>query len=170
MNNQKDLPLVKLYSDGGADPNPGKGGYGLILTYKNVKKEFSEGFIRTTNNRMELLGVISGLEKLTRTSKVIVYTDSRYVANGITKGWARKWKANNWYRNKTEKALNADLWQRLLELIEMHEVQFQWVKGHNGHPQNERCDTLATLAMKQPDLKTDTGFVRDTCNSKQLLF
>lgn len=173
MNNQKELPIVKLYSDGGADPNPGKGGYGIIMTYKRVRKEFSQGFLKTTNNRMELLGVISGLERLTRQSKVNVYTDSRYVINGIEKGWARKWRSNNWYRNKTEKALNPDLWERLLQLLEIHQVKFDWVKGHNGHPENERCDALATQAMKQPDLIADKGFeesIKLAQPNKQLLF
>lgn len=152
------LPQVELYSDGGADPNPGVGGYGVILSYKGHRKEFSAGYKLSTNNRMELTGVITGLSKLTRRSNVTVYTDSQYIVNGIEKGWAKKWKANNWMRNKNEKAVNADLWAILLDEIAKHVVKFIWVKGHNGHPENERCDELATAAMSLPNLLDDEGF------------
>lgn len=151
-------PIIDLFSDGGAEPNPGNGGYGIILSYKGKHKEFSQGYKLTTNNRMELLGVITGLEKLKTISVVNVYTDSRYVIDGIEKGWAEKWKANNWWRNKKEKAINSDLWNRLLELISKHEVRFYWVKGHNGHPENERCDSLATIALQSDNLIVDEGF------------
>lgn len=155
----KKLPEVVIYSDGGAEPNPGRGGYGVILTHRSHKKELSQGYRHTTNNRMELMGVITGLEALKTRSKVKIYTDSRYVVDGIEKGWARKWKSKGWYRTKNEKAINADLWARLLELLEKHEVSFFWVRGHNGHAQNERCDTLATLALKRDNLEEDTGFM-----------
>lgn len=158
MKDEATLPNVLLYSDGGAEPNPGMGGYGVILSYKGHKKEFSEGFEVSTNNRMELTGVITGLSKLTRKSKVTVITDSKYVVDGISKGWAKKWRKNNWMRTKSDKAVNSDLWAKLLEQIEKHEVTMQWVKGHNGHPENERCDELATLAMQKPNLLKDEGF------------
>ncbi|WP_321308180.1 ribonuclease HI [Marinifilum fragile] len=158
MNLSKKIPKIELYSDGGADPNPGKGGYGVILSWKGHRKEFSEGFELTTNNRMELLGVISGLKKLKTKSEVEVYTDSKYVADAIEKGWAKKWKENNWFRNKKEKAINIDLWEELLPLLEKHQVKFFWVKGHNGHPENERCDQLATQALNSDNLKKDIAY------------
>jgi ribonuclease HI len=158
MNTWDEIPKIELYSDGGADPNPGRGGYGVILSWKGIRKEFSEGFKMTTNNRMELLGVIRGLEKLKTKSEVQVFTDSKYVVDGIEQGWARKWKANNWYRTKSEKAINADLWANLLELIDKHIVKFNWVKGHAGHAENERCDQLATEALNRPNLQEDLGY------------
>lgn len=157
--NWTEIPEIDLYSDGGAEPNPGKGGFGVILSYKGYKKEFSEGYLLTTNNRMELMGVISGLEKLKTKSIVNVYTDSRYVVDGINKGWAEKWKSNNWFRTKSEKAENYDLWERLLALIAKHkEVRVNWIKGHAGHLENERCDELATTALKSDNLLEDIGY------------
>lgn len=158
MSDWGENPEIEIYSDGGADPNPGKGGYGLILSWKGHKKEFYEGFALTTNNRMELLGVITGLKKLKTKSKVTIYTDSKYVIDGIELGWAKKWRENNWLRNKKEKAINPDLWEELLNLISEHLVTFKWVKGHSGHPENERCDYLATIAMKLDNLKIDEGY------------
>lgn len=155
----KDIPEVNLYSDGGAEPNPGKGGFGVIMSYKGIKKEFSLGYKLTTNNRMELMGVIYGLERLKTKSIVTVYTDSQYVVNGIEKGWATRWKSNNWFRNKKEKATNYDLWDRLLTLIATQEkVVFTWIKGHAGHPENERCDELAMEALNQDNLLLDEGY------------
>jgi ribonuclease HI len=159
MKEWTEIPKIKLYSDGGADPNPGKAGYGIILSYKGRKKEFNQGYFMSTNNRMELMGVITGLEKLKTQSIVDIYTDSKYVINGIEKGWAKRWKSNDWYRTKKEKAINADLWERLLNAIDLHEVAFHWVKGHNGHLENERCDELATLALQSSDLIEDKGFI-----------
>lgn len=161
MNQMKwdDIPEIDLYSDGGAEPNPGKGGFGIIMSYKGSKKEFSQGFRLTTNNRMELMGVIYGLERLKTKSIVNVYCDSRYVVNGITNGWAKSWKSNNWYRTKTEKASNCDLWDRLLNLIANQQaVKFNWVRGHFGHPENERCDELANLALNSQTLLEDIGY------------
>jgi ribonuclease HI len=156
---QELIPEVNIYSDGGAEPNPGKGGFGVILTFKEHKREFSQGYLLTTNNRMELMGVIFGLEKLKKTSNVNVYTDSQYVVNGITKGWAERWKSNNWFRTKSDKATNYDLWERLLNLILVHQsVTFYWVKGHAGHTENERCDQLANLALNGENLLEDTGY------------
>ena len=110
---------------------------------------------------MELTAVIAGLEQLKIKSKVSVFSDSKYVVDGIEKGWAQRWQANHWYRTKKEKAVNHDLWKRLLELLDQHDVTFRWVKGHNGHPENERCDELATLAMGQATLKDDPGFTQE---------
>jgi ribonuclease HI len=155
----KEIPEIDLFSDGGAEPNPGKGGFGVIMSYKGIKREFSQGYALTTNNRMELMGVIHGLEKLKTRSIVNVYVDSRYVIDGIEKGWAKKWKSKNWYRTKTEKAINHDLWERLLLLISSQEkVTFNWVKGHAGHVENERCDELAFIALNSDVLLADLGY------------
>ncbi|MBM6920422.1 ribonuclease HI [Phocea massiliensis] len=135
--------LVTIYTDGACSGNPGPGGWGVILSYKGHKKELSGGERQTTNNRMELTAVIEGLSALTRPCRVNVVTDSKYVVDAITLGWARKWRAQGWMRNKKEKALNPDLWETLLDLLDRHEVTFTWVKGHAGHPENERCDELA---------------------------
>ncbi len=156
---RNEIPEINLYSDGGAVPNPGKGGFGVIMTYKEIKKEYSQGYELTTNNRMELMGVIYGLEQLKTKSIVHVYSDSRYVVDGIERGWAEKWKSNNWYRTKTKKAINYDLWERLLILISAQEkVTFNWIRGHAGHPENERCDELALAALNGEDLLVDTGY------------
>ena len=159
---KKTLPKVELYSDWWAAPNPWKAGYGIILCYKDIKKEFNQGYTLSTNNRMEMTGVITGLSKLKTKSQVEVYTDSQYTINGIEKWWALKWRENNWMRTKSEKATNYDLWKILLELTEKHEVKFHWVKWHNWHIENERCDELATLALEGDDLIEDTGFEWDT--------
>ena len=161
----EEIPEIDLYSDGGAEPNPGKGGFGVIMSYKGAKKEFSQGFRLTTNNRMELMGIIHGLERLKTKSIVNVYSDSRYVIDGITKGWAKKWKSNNWYRTKTEKAINFDLWERLLALISgQQDVRFNWIRGHVGHPENERCDELANVALNGEHLIDDTGYEENLFN------
>jgi len=138
------LPEVEIYSDWWARPNPGPWGYWVVMKYKWIVKEFSGFEEHTTNNRMELTWAIVWLEKLTKKSKVNLFTDSSYVVNGIEKWRAEKWKANNWMRTKSEKAINYDLWERLLNAVEKHEVKFNWVKGHNWHIENERCDELAT--------------------------
>lgn len=136
---------VYIYTDGACSGNPGPGGYGAILKYDGHIKELSGGEADTTNNRMELLGVIKALEVLKFPCKVILTTDSKYVADSVTKGWARKWKQNNWIKSDKKKALNVDLWERLLALLDVHDVTFNWVKGHAGHPENERCDRLAVM-------------------------
>ena len=140
---------VTIYTDGACSGNPGPGGYGAILMYGEHKKELSGGDPMTTNNRMELMGVITALKALNRPCQVELYTDSQYVVNGIEKGWARKWQANGWMRNKKDKALNPELWQELLELLEKHEVTFHWVKGHAENPYNNRCDELAVAESKR---------------------
>ena len=145
-------PLVRLYSDGSARGNPdGPGGYGVVLEFTDSKgnlhtKELSEGFPKTTNNRMELLGVITGLEALNRPCRVLVYSDSQYVIKAFTDGWLASWQKHGWRKADKTPVLNQDLWQRLLEAAKPHEIAWNWVRGHAGHPQNERCDALATAA------------------------
>lgn len=139
--------LVYIFSDGACSGNPGPGGYGVILRCDGKEKELSGGEANTTNNRMELSGVIAGLEALKYPCRVILQTDSRYVVDGIEKGWAKSWRRNNWIKSDKKPALNKDLWERLLELLEVHEVSFVWIKGHAGHEENERCDRLAVKAV-----------------------
>jgi len=155
------IPEVHIFSDWGANPNPGPGAYGVIMEYRWVKKEFSGGYKKTTNNRMELTGVITGLSKLKTRSKVTIFTDSQYTINGIEKWWAVKWRANNWKKADKKTATNHDLWWKLLDLTQKHDVSFYWIKGHNGHIENERCDELATLAMKKKNLWVDTWFIEN---------
>lgn len=143
------MKKVEIYTDGACKGNPGPGGWGAILRYKGVEKEISGGEADTTNNRMELTAVIKALELLKEPCEVTLYTDSQYVANALTLGWAEKWKANGWMRNKKEKALNPELWERLLELYKIHKVEINWVKGHAGHPENERCDRLAVAQAEK---------------------
>ena len=140
---------VTIYTDGACSGNPGPGGYGAILMYGAHKKELSGGNPNTTNNRMELMGVITALKALNRPCQVDLYTDSQYVVNAIEKGWAKKWQANGWMRNKKDKALNPDLWQTLLDLLEVHQVAFHWVKGHAENPDNHRCDELAVAESQK---------------------
>lgn len=149
---------VTLYTDGGARPNPGAGGYGVVLLYGAHRKELSGGFARTTNNRMELMAAIVGLSALSSPCKVILHSDSKYLVDGVTKGWAKQWQANGWKRGKGGTAINVDLWQTLLALCEQHEVQFVWVKAHDGNAENECCDQLATRALQQANLPEDKGF------------
>jgi ribonuclease HI len=150
---------VTIYSDGACSGNPGPGGYGVILDYNGHRKEISGGYRRTTNNRMELMGAIAGLEALTEPCSVTLVTDSQYVFNGIEKGWAARWRARGWMRNAKERALNPDLWQRLLDLVARHEVRFRWIRGHAGHAENERCDALAVAAASRSDLPEDRSSV-----------
>lgn len=140
---------VDIYTDGACSGNPGPGGYGTILSYKGVEKELSGGEANTTNNRMELTAVIVGLEALKESCDVTLYSDSKYVIDAIEKGWAVKWRSNGWKRNKKEPALNSDLWEKLLNLLEKHSVKLIWVKGHAGNPKNERCDRLAVAAAEK---------------------
>ena len=140
---------VDIYTDGACSGNPGPGGYGTILSYKGTEKELSGGEANTTNNRMELTAVIVGLQALKESCEVTLYSDSKYVIDAIEKGWVYKWKSNGWMRNKKEPALNPDLWEKLLDLLEKHSVKFVWVKGHAGNPKNERCDRLAVAAAEK---------------------
>ena len=137
------MKKVEIYTDGACSGNPGAGGWGAVLKYGAHTKELSGYEAETTNNRMELTAVISALEALKEPCEVTVTTDSRYVCDGISKGWARSWQAKGWKKSDGKPALNPDLWERLLRLTEQHKVRFVWVKGHAGHPENERCDRLA---------------------------
>lgn len=143
------MKQVNIYSDGACSGNPGPGGYGTIIEYNGVTKELSEGFPDTTNNRMELLGAIVGLEALKVPCEVTLYSDSRYLCEAVNQRWVYGWKARGWKKADKKPALNVDLWQRLLPLLETHKVTFVWIKGHAGHPMNERCDTLAVAAREQ---------------------
>lgn len=145
----ENLSFVEIFTDGACSGNPGPGGWGVILRYGDAEKELSGGERETTNNRMELTAVIKGLEALKRRCKVKIYSDSSYVVNGIEKGWARSWKENGWRKKDKKPALNADLWDRLLSLLDLHEYEFEWVRGHAGHPENERCDRLAVEYYQQ---------------------
>ena len=150
--------IVTIHTDGSCLGNPGPGGYAAILEYRAQEKVLSGGFRRTTNNRMEILAVIAGLEALTERCSVTVYSDSRYVVDAIEKGWAKRWEANGWMRNKRERAVNPDLWGRLLKALENHEVELQWVRGHAGNVGNTRADKLAVAAAKSGNLPMDEGF------------
>ena len=149
---------VVINSDGGSFGNPGPGGYGVVMKYNQHRKELSGAFRKTTNNRMEIMGVIRGLQQLTERCLVSVYSDSKYVVNTIEKGWAVKWRINNWIKSNKEVAANPDLWAILLDLCQEHEVTFNWVKGHAGDVENERCDELCKIAGKMPDLPADAGY------------
>lgn len=143
-----ELKHIDIYTDGACSGNPGKGGWGAILKYKNNTKEISGSDSDTTNNRMELTAVIRALQKLKYACEVTVYTDSMYVSNAFKKGWFWQWKKNNWLRTGNKEILNKDLWEELDKLLKIHKVTFEWVKGHAGHPENEKCDELATTAIK----------------------
>ena len=134
---------VEIFTDGACSGNPGPGGYGVVLRFGTVEKELSGGEANTTNNRMELMGVITGLCALKEPCAVTLTTDSRYVVDSITKGWVYGWKRKGWIKSDKKPALNVDLWEQLLPLLERHRVEFVWVRGHAGHPENERCDALA---------------------------
>ncbi len=149
------MKSVTIYTDGACSGNPGAGGYGAVLLYGSARKEISEGFEQTTNNRMEVLAVIKALEALKEPCQVTLYSDSKYVVDAITKGWLKKWKANGWKRNQKEFASNIDLWEKLLPLLEKHTVIFVWVKGHADNKENERCDYLARKAIADGNLKKD---------------
>lgn len=138
-----ELKHIEMFTDGACSGNPGPGGWGTILRYNGVEKELSGGEHETTNNRMELSAVIFGLKALKQKCHVKIITDSQYVSNGITKGWAKKWRANGWKKADKKPALNSDLWEMLLNELDKHEYEIVWVKGHAGHPENERCDELA---------------------------
>lgn len=143
------MKYVEIFTDGACSGNPGPGGYGAILRCDGREKELSGGEAHTTNNRMELTGVITALAALKFPCKVKLTTDSKYVVDGIAKGWAAGWRKRGWKKSDGKPALNPDLWQRLLELLEIHDVEFCWIKGHAGHEENERCDRLA---VQQRDL------------------
>ena len=140
---------VEIFTDGACSGNPGPGGWGVVLRYGTAVRELSGGEESTTNNRMELTAAIKGLSALKEPCHVQLVTDSTYVADGIDKGWAASWKKNGWRKADKKPALNSDLWEELLRLLDIHTVQIEWVKGHAGHPENERCDELAVAFYKQ---------------------
>ena len=143
------MKQVEIFTDGACSGNPGPGGWGSILRCDGIEKELSGGEKETTNNRMELTAVIEALKALKYPCIVTITTDSKYVYDGITKGWAKSWKANGWRKKDKKPALNPDLWDTLLGLLDIHEVTFNWVKGHNEHPENERCDKLAVAECEK---------------------
>ncbi len=137
------MKTVYLYTDGACSGNPGPGGWGAVLRWNQIEKELSGGEAETTNNRMELMAVIAGLQALKEPCEVHLTSDSKYVIDGLSKGWAKGWRSRGWKKSDGKPALNPELWARLLELCEKHTVHFHWIKGHAGHPENERCDRLA---------------------------
>ena len=162
---------ILIHTDGSCLGNPGPGGYGIVLRLKDssYRKEQSGGYRLTTNNRMELLAAIEGLAALKQPCRVTLFSDSKYVVDAMRQGWAAKWRANGWKRNKRDRAENPDLWARLLTLCAEHDVTFRWVKGHANDPENECCDKLAKAAAAQPDLPADEGYEsRSAPNSRPL--
>jgi ribonuclease HI len=150
--------VVNIYTDGACSGNPGPGGYGIVLLHGKHAKELSRGFRQTTNNRMELLAAVVGLRALNQRCEVHLYSDSQYVVQGIEAGWARRWMANSWRRERNKVAANWDLWRDLLAVLDRHDVSFHWVRGHNGDPYNERCDELAVAASQRRGLDVDNGY------------
>ena len=151
-------PHVEIYTDGGCEPNPGPGGFGVVLVHPKKRAEASGGFRLTTNNRMEILAAIKGLELLKQPCQVTLYSDSQYLVSAMMEGWVVAWKKKDWWRTNKERAANVDLWERLLALCEIHQVEFRWVKGHAGNPENERCDQLSMAALRQANLPADEGY------------
>lgn len=151
---------VTIHTDGGASGNPGPGGWGAVLEWGDHRRELSGGYRLTTNNRMELTAAIRALEALKEPCDVTLFSDSQYVVNGVSKGWARKWRSKGWMRNKKERAINPDLWAQLLDLDDKHDVTWKWLKGHAGHEENERADELAVAAAKGDDLPVDLEYER----------
>lgn len=152
------MKSLDIYTDGACSGNPGAGGYGVVMLYKGARKELSEGYKVTTNNRMEMLAVIKALECLKEPCKITLYSDSKYVVDSITKGWVYGWKKRGWVKSDKKKALNIDLWERLLVLLDIHNVEFVWVKGHADNVENERCDQLARMAIAKGDLLIDEEY------------
>lgn len=149
---------IIIYTDGACTGNPGKGGYGAVIIDGDRREELSAGYKLTTNNRMEMMGAIAALESLKSNSKVKLHSDSKYIVDAVVKGWAKKWQANGWRRNAKEMAKNPDLWQELLDLCKIHDVEFVWVKAHAGIAENEKCDRLAVAAAHGSNLITDQGY------------
>ena len=152
------IKTVDIYTDGACSGHPGRGGYGAVMLYNGARKELSEGYRLTTNNRMELLAVIKALEALKERCRINLYSDSKYVVDAVTKGWAKKWQANGWKKADKSRALNTDLWERLLALLDYHDVTFLWVKGHADNVENERCDFLARSAIESGNLIEDKNY------------
>ncbi|WP_419177109.1 ribonuclease HI [Desulfosediminicola sp.] len=150
---------VSIYTDGACSGNPGVGGFGCVLIHGEHRREILGGYKLTTNNRMELIACINALEALKYECEVNLYTDSKYVVDSIEQGWAAKWRMNGWKRNKKDKAENPDLWRQLLDLCNKHKIKFEWVKGHSGNFENERCDELANEGMRHENLLEDTKYL-----------
>lgn len=152
------MKKLDIYTDGACSGNPGAGGYGVVMLYKGARKELSQGYKVTTNNRMEMLAVIKALEALKEPCEVTLYSDSKYVVDSITKGWVYGWKKRGWVKSDKKKALNVDLWERMLPLLEKHTAEFVWVKGHADNVENERCDELARIALAEDNLLEDKNY------------
>ena len=152
------LKHVTIYTDGACTGNPGPGGYGVVLSFGDKRRELSGGYRRTTNNRMEIMAAIIGLETLKYPCQVSLYTDSQYLVNSIEKGWVNGWKAKGWRKADGKMAVNVDLWIRLLPLLQTHKVKFVWIKGHAETEENNVCDRLAVAAAHLPGLPPDTGY------------
>ena len=149
---------MESYTDGGCDPNPGPGGYGVVLLHPKKRAEASGGFRLTTNNRMEIFAAIAGLEMLKQPCKVTLYSDSQYLVKAMMESWVATWKKKGWWRTNKERPENVELWQRLDRLCETHQVEFRWVKGHAGDAENERCDQLSMTVLRRPNLPVDEGY------------
>ena len=143
------MKAVEIFTDGACSGNPGPGGWSAILRYNGIEKKISGGAPDTTNNRMELTGVIEALRLLKEPCRVVLTSDSKYVCDAVQKGWAKSWRRNGWRKADKKPALNSDLWGTLLELLEHHDVAFQWIKGHAGHPENEECDKMAVAESQK---------------------
>lgn len=159
MESDKILNDVVIHTDGAAEPNPGPGGYGVVLQFGKHRKELSEGFKKTTNNRMELMGAIVGLEALNTKCTGKLYSDSKYVVDAVNKGWLKNWQKKGWVRRGQNKVKNIDLWKRFLKGYEKHDIKLVWVKGHVSNEENECCDQLAVAAAKTDNFKPDTGYI-----------
>ncbi len=153
-----EMKTVEIFTDGACSGNPGKGGYGVILRSGGKEKEISGGFVHTTNNRMELMAAIVGLEALKYPCEVKLQSDSKYLVDSVTKGWVWAWRTKGWKKADNSPALNVDLWERLLLQLDRHQVEFVWIKGHDGHLENERCDKLALAACMGEDLSEDVAY------------
>ena len=169
MSTENTLKYVEVYTDGGCLGNPGPGGYGVLLLYRGHRKELSGGFSDTTNNRMELTAAIVALDALKNRCKVTLYSDSKYLVDSMSKGWAKRWEAKGWMRSAKNPAINNDLWKRLLKLCGEHDVEFVWVKGHADSEENNRCDGLSVRAANRKDLPPDEGYRTKISRSKAVL-
>jgi len=161
------LTPINIYTDGACTGNPGPGGYGVIIVQDGKRRELSQGYRLTTNNRMELLAAIVGLRVVSPGARVRLYTDSKYLSDAINLGWVDIWRAKNWKKTGKGKVLNPDLWKELVELLDQHDVELIWVKGHAGHPENERCDQLAVQASRQRQLLVDQGYEQTQAQTNQ---
>jgi len=158
----QDGDKLEIWTDGACSGNPGSGGYAALLKNNGQVKEIASGFAHTTNNRMEIMAAIAALESLDKQCNITIYSDSKYLVDAMSLGWAKKWQANGWMRTKKDKAINSDLWQRLLDLCAKHTVRFVWVKGHSANRENKRCDEIAEAITHVPDLPEDKGYKRET--------